>query len=122
MENIVQQVNQQKHVAFIVVDFFQAFPLSGNSEAMKEIKRLAQTFNVPILVLSQLNRNLERRKDKRPYLNDIRGGRSCRMLIKYYFCIENIIICGGMNLKSNQVKRKSILRNDRVSGKNSVKT
>lgn len=74
MENIVQQVNQQKHVAFIVVDFFQAFPLSGNSEAMKEIKRLAQTFNVPILVLSQLNRNLERRKDKRPYLNDIRGG------------------------------------------------
>lgn len=73
MEDIILQVNQQKHVAFIVVDYISLLEV-GNERAMREIKRLAQGFNVPILVLSQLNRNLERRKDKRPYKSDIRGG------------------------------------------------
>lgn len=73
MENIIQQVNQQKHVAFIVVDYVQLFPFMGSDVGMKEIKKLAQTFNVPILVLSQLNRNLEHRKDKHPYSYDICG-------------------------------------------------
>lgn len=73
MENIIQQVNQQKHVAFVVVDYVQLFPFMGSDMGMKEIKKLAQAFNVPILVLSQLNRNLEHRKDKHPYLSDIRG-------------------------------------------------
>ncbi len=76
MEDIIRQVNQQKHVAFIVVDYIQLFSLleAGNERAMREIKSLAQVFNVPILVLSQLNRNLERRKNKRPFSRDIRGG------------------------------------------------
>ena len=74
MEDVIQQVKQQKHIAFIVVDYLQLLS-PGNDMAMKEIKRLAQNFNIPILVLSQLNRNLENRKDKRPKPTDFRGGK-----------------------------------------------
>ena len=38
----------------------------------RKIKCLATEFNIPILVLVQLNRNLKERADKRPILSDIR--------------------------------------------------
>lgn len=43
--------------------------LEANSKA---IKALAKELRVPVLVLTQLNRNLENREDKRPVVSDIR--------------------------------------------------
>lgn len=47
--------------------------VSRVSQAMKE---LARELNVPVLLLSQLSRNLENRTDKRPQLSDLRGSGS----------------------------------------------
>lgn len=44
----------------------------GVSENVKGIKSLAKDLNVPILLLAQLSRNVEKRDDKRPLLSDLR--------------------------------------------------
>lgn len=65
----------------IVIDYLQliASPpgmAAKRQEAItdisREMKLLAKELNVPLVVLSQLNRNLEQRPDKRPVMSDLR--------------------------------------------------
>lgn len=67
-------------LGLIVVDYLQL--MKGNeridsreqqiSEISRSLKALAKELNIPVLALSQLNRSLEKRPDKRPQLSDLR--------------------------------------------------
>lgn len=71
---------EQKDLALIVVDYLQLMQTAGGSESRvaeiseisRSLKALAKELHVPVIALSQLNRNLEQRPNKRPVMSDIR--------------------------------------------------
>ena len=64
----------------IIIDYLQLMSLGGNTEnratelstITRNLKTLAKEINVPVIALSQLNRSLEQRNDKRPVMSDLR--------------------------------------------------
>ncbi len=67
-------------LGLVVLDYLQLMQTSGNaenrvneiSEISRSLKALAKEMNVPVIALSQLNRNLEQRTNKRPMPSDLR--------------------------------------------------
>lgn len=73
-------VREHGELGLIVIDYLQLMKVAGNSEhraaeiaeISRSLKSLARELNVPIVALSQLNRSLEQRTDRRPMMSDLR--------------------------------------------------
>jgi replicative DNA helicase len=71
---------QYGKLGLIVVDYLQLMSASSHgenrateiSEISRGLKALAKELNVPVVALSQLNRSLEQRPNKRPVMSDLR--------------------------------------------------
>ena len=72
---------QREHgLGLIVIDYLQLMAVPGNtenrateiSEISRSLKALAKELSVPVIALSQLNRSVEQRTDKRPVMSDLR--------------------------------------------------
>ncbi|MEN8220202.1 MAG: replicative DNA helicase [Pseudomonadota bacterium] len=67
-------------LGLIVIDYLQLMQVPNNkenrtnevSEISRALKSLAKELNVPVVALSQLNRSLEQRSNKRPIMSDLR--------------------------------------------------
>lgn len=78
---MAKKLKRQKGVDLIIIDYLQLIDmasLNGKSKndevaaCSRAIKILAKDLNVPVVLLSQLNRDVERRADKIPMLSDLR--------------------------------------------------
>ena len=75
-----RRLKREKGLDLIVIDYMQLMQLSNNSEnratelsaISRSLKALARELDVPVVALSQLNRSLENRTDKRPIMSDLR--------------------------------------------------
>ncbi|MCG8470886.1 MAG: replicative DNA helicase [Desulfobacterales bacterium] len=76
-----RRLKADRELGLIVVDYLQLMRGSGNTgdrrdleiaEISRSLKGLAKEMDVPVIALSQLNRMLEQRAEKRPLLSDLR--------------------------------------------------
>jgi len=75
-----RRLKADKGLGLVIIDYLQLMRGSTSkerrdleiSEISRSLKILAKELNVPVLALSQLNRMLEQRSDKRPMLSDLR--------------------------------------------------
>jgi len=71
---------EQGGLGLIVIDYLQLMQIPGSkesravevSEISRSLKAVAKELNVPLVALSQLNRSLESRTDRRPVMSDLR--------------------------------------------------
>jgi replicative DNA helicase len=72
---------QHQTIGLVIIDYLQLMenPILNNgnraqelSQITRALKNVAREFNIPIIALSQLSRNVETRTDKRPLLSDLR--------------------------------------------------
>ncbi len=68
------------NIKLVLIDYLQLIKPEGNkdnrvnelSEITRNLKQLAKEFDLPVVSLSQLSRQVENRDDKRPLLSDLR--------------------------------------------------
>jgi len=75
-----RRLKREHDLGLIVIDYLQLMAVPGNkenrateiSEISRSLKAMAKEMNIPVIALSQLNRSLEQRTDKRPVMADLR--------------------------------------------------
>lgn len=80
MRSKCRKMKLEQGLDLVIIDYLQLMESSGRvesqqqkiSEISRSLKGLARELNVPVIALSQLNRALEARPDKRPMLSDLR--------------------------------------------------
>jgi replicative DNA helicase len=79
MRTIIRRVEREHgKLDLVAVDYLQLIEEKGESQThtiakiSTGLKKIAKDFDVPMLALSQLNRDLEKRADKRPQMADLR--------------------------------------------------
>ena len=71
--------HMRKPLDMLIVDHLHLIPLPGKTretveigEITRDLKALAKDLGIPVILLSQLNRSLEARQNKRPVMADLR--------------------------------------------------
>ncbi len=75
-----RRLSREHGLGLIVIDYLQLMQVHGTSEnrtneiseISRSLKALAKELEVPVVALSQLNRSLEQRPNKRPVMSDLR--------------------------------------------------
>lgn len=81
VEEIASQCGMMDNLGLIVIDYLQLFGMIDGvatrsnpkklAKICRKIKNMAEMLDVPVVLLSQVNRRCESRKDKRPRLSDL---------------------------------------------------
>lgn len=75
-----RRLKSEKNIGLIIIDYLQLMSSSTRMDSRereistisRSLEALAKELNVPVIALSQLNRAVESRSDKRPQLSDLR--------------------------------------------------
>lgn len=78
---IARKEHRERGLGLVIVDYLQLVSDSGQknsnraetvSDISRSLKNLSRELGIPVIALSQLNRSVEQRPDKRPMMSDLR--------------------------------------------------
>jgi replicative DNA helicase len=81
IRSTARRLNRQERCEIVLIDYLQLADGTKDknthreqeiSRMSREAKKMAKELNIPVILLSQLNRESEKRQDKRPALSDLR--------------------------------------------------
>ena len=110
---------EQKKIGLVIIDYLQLMQISKTkvdnraqelSHITRLLKTIAREFNIPIIALSQLNRNVENRINKKPVLSDLRESGSIEQdadMVLMLYCnqiLKNEDSSSFQKLESEQIE------------------
>ena len=105
----IKAITQKQQKSFlIIIDYLQLIQYNLNNrgtraqeltQITRQLKLLAKKFNYPFIILSQLNRNIENRINKRPLLSDLRES-GC---INIHSIIYNHVLYKVVNIRKKKL-------------------
>jgi len=111
---------EQNQIGLVIIDYLQLMQglnfkqtnrVQELSQITRDLKRLAREFNVPIIALSQLSRNVDQRIDQRPILSDLRESGSIEQdadLILMLYGSKTVLQLNSSSLSTNQINKSAI--------------
>lgn len=76
----VAKLKQQNGLKYAVVDYVQLLDGIGREDEVtklnnisKAMKQMAKQYEIPVVLLAQLNREVDKRSDKKPIMSDLKG-------------------------------------------------
>ena len=111
---------EQNQIGLVIIDYLQLMQGSNLkqtnrvqelSQITRDLKGLAREFNIPIIALSQLSRNVDNRIDQRPILSDLRESGSIEQdsdLILMLYASKTVLQMNSPSLSINQIKKSAI--------------
>lgn len=82
MRTKLMRLKQRDGLGLVIIDYLQLMEGGSDnrvqdlSKITRSLKRLARELNIPVIVLSQLNRGVESRQNKRPVMSDVKDSGS----------------------------------------------
>lgn len=111
---------EQNKIGLVIIDYLQLMQglnskqtnrVQELSQITRDLKGLAREFNIPIIALSQLSRNVDNRIDQRPILSDLRESGSIEQdadLILMLYGSKTILQMNSSSLSTNQINKSAI--------------
>nr|ARW63809.1 Replication helicase subunit [Chondria sp. (in: red algae)] len=134
IEYITKNLQNSSNIKLVIIDYLQLieFPFKSNKKLnrsqeigyiTRKLKLLAQLLKLPIIVLSQLNRNIEIRNDKEPLLSDLKES-GCiyhQNNVGTNYLLNNINIMNFNHILKNLLITFSANKHKNIKNKNKVK-
>lgn len=81
IKSIIRKYQQSKGVGIVLIDYMGKIRYAnlkndeyeGTTQVSNDLKECARDLNIPIICLSQLNREVEKRTSKRPIMSDLKA-------------------------------------------------
>jgi replicative DNA helicase len=115
-----RRIKREHGLDLVVVDYLQLMQVPGNkenrateiAEISRGLKILAKELSVPVIALSQLNRGVEQRENKKPVMSDLRESGSIEQ------DADMILLIYREEVNDRQTTKKGIAEIDLVKHRN----